>query len=72
MTYREAWCNDRDNEGNTPLHFAVKRINREKFATRDYEGIVRLLLEKKADVHTVNVGPQRRCIPQPRFAPIRR
>ncbi len=56
MTYREAWCNDRDNEGNTPLHLAVKRINREKFATRDYEGIVRLLLEKKADVHTVNVG----------------
>jgi ankyrin repeat protein len=48
--------NARDNEGNTPLHFAVKRINREKFATRDYEGIVRLLLEKKADVHIVNVG----------------
>jgi ankyrin repeat protein len=48
--------NARDNEGNTPLHFAVKRINREKFATRDYEGIVRLLLEKKADVHMVNVG----------------
>ena len=23
---------------------------------RDYEGIVRLLLEKKADVHIVNVG----------------
>ena len=34
----------------------MKRINREKFATRDYEGIVRLLLEKKADVHIVNVG----------------
>lgn len=48
--------NARDNEGNTPLHFAVKRINREKFATRDYEGIVRLLLEKKADVHLANVG----------------
>ena len=32
--------NARDNEGNTPLHFAVKRINREKFPTRDYEGIV--------------------------------
>ena len=48
--------NARDNEGNTPLHFSVKRINREKFATRDYEGIVRLLLEKKADVHIVNVG----------------
>jgi ankyrin repeat protein len=48
--------NAKDNEGNTPLHFAVKRINREKFATRDYEGIIRLLLEKKADVHIVNVG----------------
>ncbi len=48
--------NARDNEGNTPLHFSVKRINREKFPTRDYEGIVRLLLEKKADVHIVNVA----------------
>ena len=48
--------NASDNEGNTALHFAVKRINREKFATRDYEGIIRLLLEKKADVHIVNVG----------------
>ena len=48
--------NARDNEGDTPLHFAVKRINREKFPTRDYEGIVRLLLEKKADVHIVNLG----------------
>ena len=48
--------NARDNEGNTPLHFAVKRINREKFPTRDYEGIVRLLLEKKADVHIANVA----------------
>jgi ankyrin repeat protein len=48
--------NARDNEGNTPLHFSVKRINREKFSTRDYEGVVRLLLEKKADVHNVNIG----------------
>jgi ankyrin repeat protein len=48
--------NAKDNEGNTPLHFSVKRINREKFPTRDYEGIVRLLLDKKADVHIVNVG----------------
>jgi ankyrin repeat protein len=48
--------NAQDNEGNTPLHFAVKRINRETFATRDYEGIIRLLIEKKADVHIVNIG----------------
>jgi hypothetical protein len=48
--------NAQDNEGNTPLHFAVKRINREKLPTRDYEGIIRLLLEKKADVHIVNVA----------------
>jgi Ankyrin repeats (3 copies)/Ankyrin repeat len=48
--------NAHDNEGNTPLHFAVKRINREKFPTRDYEGIIRLLLEKKADVHIVNIA----------------
>ena len=48
--------NAKDNEGNTPLHFAVKRINREKFPTQDYEGIVRLLLDTKADVHIVNVG----------------
>jgi ankyrin repeat protein len=51
-----AEINVKDNEGNTPLHFAVKRINREKFPTRDYEGIIRLLLEKKADVHIVNAG----------------
>jgi ankyrin repeat protein len=48
--------NARDNEGNTPLHFSVKRINRETFPARDYEGIVRLLLEKKADVHIVNMA----------------
>lgn len=51
-----AEINVKDNEGNTPLHFAVKRINREKFPTRDYEGIIRLLLEKKADVRVVNIG----------------
>jgi len=49
-----AELNVKDNEGNTPLHFAVKRINREKVPTRDYEGIIRLLLEKKADVRSVN------------------
>ncbi len=49
-----AEINVTDNEGNTPLHFAVKRINREKFPTRDYEGIIRLFLEKKADVRGVN------------------
>ena len=48
--------NAQDNEGNTPLHFAMKRISREKLPERDYEGIIRLLLEKKADVHIVNVG----------------
>ena len=48
--------NAQDNEGNTPLHFAVKRLNREKLLARDYEGIVRLLLEKKADVHIVNIA----------------
>lgn len=46
----------RDNEGNTPLHFAMKRIGREKLPVQDYEGIIRLLLEKKADVHAVNIG----------------
>jgi hypothetical protein len=51
-----AEINVKDNEGNTPLHFAVKRINREKFPTRDYEGIIRLLLDKKADIHIVNSG----------------
>lgn len=51
-----AEVNARDNEGNTPLHFAMKRINREKVPARDYEGIIRLLLEKKADVHALNIG----------------
>jgi hypothetical protein len=51
-----AEINVQDNEGNTPLHFAVKRINREKLPIRDYEGIIRLLLERKADVHIVNIG----------------
>ena len=70
---RARTINARDNEGNTPLHFAVKRINREKFPTRDYEGIIRLLLEKKADVHIVNRRRRRRrCIPPPRFVPIHR
>jgi len=48
--------NARDNEGNTPLHFAMKRIGREKLPARDYEGIVRLLIERKADVHARNVA----------------
>src|SRR6185295_16857598 len=48
--------NAQDNEGNTPLHFAVKRINHETFPTEDYEGIIRLLLENKADVHRVNLA----------------
>ena len=51
-----AEVNVQDNEGNTPLHFSVKRINREKLPARDYEGIVRLLLENKADVHIVNIA----------------
>jgi ankyrin repeat protein len=45
-----------DNEGNTSLHRAVKRIGREKLSTKDYEGIIRLLLEKKADVRVANLG----------------
>ena len=48
--------NAQDNEGNTPLHFAVKRIKHETFPKADYDGIIRLLLEKKADVHIVNVA----------------
>jgi len=48
--------NARDNEGNTPLHFAVKRIDHETFPKKAYEGIIRLLLDSKADVHTVNLG----------------
>ena len=48
--------NAQDNEGNTPLHFAVKRIKHETFPKADYDGIIRLLLEKKADVHIVNVS----------------
>jgi ankyrin repeat protein len=49
-----AAINVQDNEGNTPLHFAMKRINREKLALPAYDGIIRLLLEKKADVHVAN------------------
>jgi ankyrin repeat protein len=48
--------NAQDNEGNTPLHFSVKRINRENFPKQDYDGIIRLLLDKKGDVHIVNLG----------------
>ena len=48
--------NAKDNEGNTPLHFAMKRISREKLPARDYEGIIRLLIEKKADVRALNLG----------------
>ena len=64
--------NARDNEGNTPLHFSVKRINREKFPTRDYEGIVRLLLEKRRTSTSATLAEPRRCIQQPPSAPIRR
>ena len=45
-----------DSEGNTPLHFAVKRMGREKLPVKDYDGIIRLLIEKKADVHAPNAG----------------
>jgi ankyrin repeat protein len=48
--------NVKDNEGNTPLHFAMKRIGREKLHAADYHGIIRLLLEKKADVRASNNG----------------
>jgi hypothetical protein len=48
--------NAQDNEGNTPLHFSVKRINRENLPKQDYDGIIRLLLAKKGDVHIVNLG----------------
>ena len=51
-----AEINAKDNEGNTPLHFAMKRIGREKLPAQDYEAIIRLLLEKKADIHAVNAG----------------
>src|SRR5215471_19860385 len=46
--------NARDDNGNTPLHFAVRRIN-ETFPKEDYDGVVALLLEHKADVRLVNV-----------------
>lgn len=49
-----AEINAKDNEGNTPLHFALKRIGREKLPAQAYDGIVRLLLEKKADIHIAN------------------
>jgi len=48
--------NAKDNEGNTPLHFAMKRIGREKLPARDYEGIIRLLIATKADVRVLNIG----------------
>jgi ankyrin repeat protein len=49
--------NAKDNEGNTPLHFAMKRLgSRERLQAKDYEAIIQLLLAKKADVHVVNVG----------------
>ena len=48
--------NVRDNEGNTPLHFAVKRLSRETLPKKDYDGIIQLLLDNKADVHIVNMG----------------
>jgi len=51
-----AEVNVKDNEGNTPLHFAMKRIGREKLPAQDYDAIIRLLLERKADVHAVNLG----------------
>ena len=49
-----AAINAQDNEGNTPLHFALKRIGREKLPAQVYDGIIRLLLEKKADIHSAN------------------
>ena len=45
-----------DTEGNTPLHFAVKRMGREKLPAKDYDGIIRLLIEKKADINAPNAG----------------
>ena len=47
--------NARDDNGNTPLHFAVRRINHEMFPEEDYHSIIRLLLDHKADVHLVNL-----------------
>lgn len=49
-----AAINPQDNEGNTPLHFALKRIGREKLSAQAYDGIIRLLLERKADIHSAN------------------
>jgi ankyrin repeat protein len=49
-----AEINVQDNEGNTPLHFAMKRINRDKLPLPAYDAIIRLLLERKADIHIVN------------------
>ncbi len=65
-----AEVNPRDNEGNTPLHFAMKRIGREKVPVRDYEGIIRLLLEKKARrPRAQRRRRDRRCIRRRPFAP---
>ena len=50
-----AEINAKDNEGNTPLHFAMKRIGREKLSSRAYDGIIRLMLERTADIHSVNM-----------------
>ncbi len=49
--------NVKDNEGNTPLHFAMKRmVGREKLPVQTYEAIIRLLLEKKADIRAINLS----------------
>ena len=53
-----AEINAKDNEGNTPLHFAMKRIGREKLSSRAYDGIIRLMLERTADIHSVNACGQ--------------
>jgi len=46
--------NAKDSEGNTPLHFAVYRINRENLPEKDYLLIIGQLLEKKANVNARN------------------
>src|SRR5688572_250452 len=66
-----AEINVRDNEGNTPLHFALKRIGREKLSAQAYEGIIRLLLDRKADIHIANLCGQTPLHSRPRFEPSR-
>ena len=46
--------NAKDSEGNTPFHFSVYRLGREKLPDETYKGIISLLLINNADVGARN------------------